>query len=120
MQHRICPNLAVFCDLVRYNGVMEEYEDYEEFETLEQKPPFNRREHLKRIGFKPGISGNPAGKKKGTKNMIYRWIAEAASNEKLVDHNGKPMTPQERIAKAILRKAMKGDLRAMKYLVDVY
>ncbi len=89
-------------------------------EDIFEKQTFNRKEHLRRIGFKPGVSGNPTGKKPGTKNMIYRWIAKAVENEKLVDHNGKPMTPQERIAKAILRKAMRGDKRALKYLADVY
>ena len=67
-------------------------------------------ENLK--SWQKGQSGNPRGKKKGTKNRktIVREMLES------VDNSG--LTTTERIVKALIKKALKGDVKAFHALMD--
>ena len=55
--------------------------------------------------FRPGQSGNPAGKKPGTLNratLLGRWLAEADA---------------DRIAQAVIRRALEGDTIAARFVL---
>ena len=64
--------------------------------------------------FKPGQSGNPSGRKKGTLN--FKSDLEAELSEIVVfndDGQECKVTKQRAIAKALIALAMRGDLRAI-------
>jgi hypothetical protein len=67
----------------------------------------------KRSQFKPGQSGNPSGKNKGTKN-IATDLREILSEKVTFAENGtlKTMTKQRALASALVSAAIGGDLRA--------
>lgn len=64
-------------------------------------------------GFKPGVSGNPAGKPKGTKNKltIYREKVLMKQEKKLLDE-----LPE--ILDVVIDRAKKGDMTATKMILD--
>lgn len=78
--------------------------------------------------FKPGQSGNPAGKPKGTRDRstFLRMLAEAivrddSGKTQLVpfgDDVGRPMTAEEIADAAVLLKAMKGNVPAYHVFKD--
>jgi len=71
-----------------------------------QKPPVDTR-------FKPGRSGNPKGRPKGTKNLKTDLAEEL--NERITIREGtatKTLSKQRILVKALLNKAGKGDVRA--------
>src|SRR6202012_1140240 len=67
----------------------------------------------KRSQFKPGQSGNPSGKNKGSKN-IATDLQEILSEQVTFTENGslKTMTKQRALASALVSAAIGGDLRA--------
>jgi hypothetical protein len=67
----------------------------------------------KRTQFKPGQSGNPSGKNKGTKN-IATDLQEILSEQVTFAEDGtlKTMTKQRALASALVSAAIGGDLRA--------
>lgn len=70
--------------------------------------------------FKPGQSGNPSGKPKGTRDMAT--IAQEALDEIVtVDIAGKSrkLTKRELVIRALVNKAAKGDLRACATLLEL-
>ena len=78
------------------------------------KPPLHSR-------FKPGQSGNPKGRGKGTKNL-KTILQEVAFDRKIkVTRDGKSMsmTPLEVTIEQMLAKAMKGDLKAADRLLSL-
>ena len=65
--------------------------------------------------FKPGQSGNPRGRPKGSKNL--RSIVETRASEKvMVTLNGEPreMTRKDLIVSSLMAKAAKGDIPALR------
>jgi hypothetical protein len=77
------------------------------------KPP----EHTK---FKPGSSGNPRGRPKGSRGITA--ILDRAVQEKVVINEGgrrKTVTKFEAAMKQLANKAASGDLRASKLLISV-
>jgi hypothetical protein len=69
--------------------------------------------------FKPGQSGNPKGRPKGTKNRIT--IFNQALNERVVvtEHGKrKNITKQEAIFKQLVNKAASGDHRAAQLVIN--
>jgi hypothetical protein len=70
------------------------------------KPP-------KHSQFKPGHSGNPKGRAKGTRNLATD-LAEELSEKLVVTEGGKPkrITKQRALIKALVAKSIKGDPRA--------
>lgn len=77
------------------------------------KPP-------KQHQFKPGQSGNPKGRPKGTKNLKTDLFEELA--EKLtVTEGGRTLklSKQRVMLKALMAKAAKGDVRAANTVIDL-
>lgn len=75
------------------------------------KPP-------KRTRFRPGQSGNPAGRPKGSRNASS--LAKLALERRItVDHNGRRqrMTVREFACLRLAEKAAEGDLKALDYLL---
>src|SRR6516164_7045004 len=76
------------------------------------KPPSGSR-------FKPGQSGNPKGRPKGTKNRIT--IFNQALNERVVvmeRGRRKSITKQEAIFKQLVNRAASGDHRATQLVIN--
>jgi hypothetical protein len=61
--------------------------------------------------FRPGQSGNPSGR---PKEVFSRWIRHELES---LDTTGKTQIAQK-IAKVLVRKAMRGDLRAIQLILD--
>ena len=63
--------------------------------------------------FKPGHSGNPKGRPKGTKNLKTDLMEELAERIN-VSEGGKPkkLSKQRALVKSLTAKAIKGDARA--------
>lgn len=76
------------------------------------KPPVDYR-------FKPGISGNPRGRRRGVKNF-NTVVRDAATRQITVRDNGKPkrMPLIEAFFWLISRDALRGDHRAARILLD--
>lgn len=77
------------------------------------KPP-------KKTQFKPGHSGNPKGRPKGVKNLATD-LEEELSEKLLVTEAGKQhaVTKQRAMLKALVAKALKGDVRAAGTLLNL-
>lgn len=84
-------------------------------------------EHLKPTQFKPGASGNPAGKKPGTMNRktLFKNIMEAAAldivKKRQAMYLGKayePTTIQEQVAAQMVILAMEGDQTAAEMVLN--
>ena len=69
--------------------------------------------------FRPGLSGNPRGRPKGSKNFATAILAELQARI-LVNENGrrKTITKREAIAKQLVNKAAGGDPRVMPLLLS--
>jgi hypothetical protein len=89
---------------------MKETKDYE---VGYQKPP-------KQSQFKPGKSGNPMGRPKGTKDLATD-LREELSQMIQVTENGKPqrISKQRAVLKALSAKAVKGDTRAIGIILNL-
>jgi hypothetical protein len=77
--------------------------------------------------WKPGQSGNPAGRKPGSKNVstIVRQLLEQDANTNLLSNaniaeltNGKPTTYTQAIVLAMLKRASEGSVQAVKWLTE--
>src|SRR5215204_4392048 len=78
------------------------------------KPPSHSR-------FKPGQSGNPGGRKKGSRNM--KSVLEDILLEEIeMIENGRKRTVSmlEALLKRAVQEGLRGDLRAIKDLLDRY
>lgn len=68
--------------------------------------------------FKPGSSGNPYGRPKGTKN--FKTLFEEELRDKIMIRDGKEtksVSKQEAIIKTIMRDALKGEPKAITNLL---
>ena len=76
------------------------------------RPPLTTR-------WKPGQSGNPKGRPRGSKNL-NTILAEALDEKIPVQEKGKTrlMTAREVIAKKIVLSAMKGDHKSIDYVLS--
>ena len=85
----------------------------DEYEVGYGKPPLHTR-------FQAGVSGNPAGRKSGSRN-VNTVVLAAASERVTVNQNGKKhsMTKFEAAATQLVNQAAGGDRHAMKHLVDL-
>jgi hypothetical protein len=71
------------------------------------RPPVHTR-------FKPGTSGNPSGRPKGRRGFLAELIDELAQATEVGDGESRAkVTKQQAVIIALLRKAMRGDLRAI-------
>lgn len=70
--------------------------------------------------FKPGASGNPHGRPKGTKN--FKTLFEEELHDKISIRDGKvtkSVSKQEAIIKTIMRDALKGEPKAITNLLTL-
>jgi hypothetical protein len=83
------------------------------YEVGYKKPPAHGQ-------FQPGQSGNPKGRKKGSKNFSAVLLDEMAETIKIaVGGTEKVLTKCEVVVKAMINKAMNGDLKATKLLLGM-
>lgn len=77
------------------------------------KPPMHSR-------FKKGVSGNPNGRPKGTRNFVT-VLLKTLREKVVINENGKRtvITKLEAAVKQLVNKAAAGDLVAVKYLVGI-
>jgi Family of unknown function (DUF5681) len=77
------------------------------------RPPHHTR-------FKPGRSGNPKGRSKGTKNLKTD-LMEELSERICISEGGKSkrLSKQRALLKSLAAKAIKGDARAMNILLNL-
>lgn len=70
--------------------------------------------------FQKGISGNPAGRKKGSRNRqtIVREILESIMSHKLETGEKIDIPVVEAMTRAVVGKALDGDVQAFKELMD--
>lgn len=77
--------------------------------------------------WKPGQSGNPAGRKLGSKNVstIVRKLLEEDAVDDLLSSanltdlaNGQPTSYAQAMVLAMIKKALEGDVRAVKWLAE--
>jgi hypothetical protein len=84
-----------------------------DYEVGYSKPPKHTR-------FKPGQSGNPRGRPKGTKNLKTDLMEELG--EKILIREGdhpRQVSKQRALVKALLTRALKGDVRAANLLLSM-
>ena len=77
------------------------------------KPPIHSR-------FKKGVSGNPNGRPKGTRNFVT-VLLKTLREKVVINENGKRtvITKLEAAVKQLVNKAAAGNLVAVKYLVGI-
>lgn len=81
--------------------------------------PNPKYKHLDATKWKPGKSGNPKGKPKGTKHLS-KWIQELMNDDKfeykLKDGSLFVGTPLKAIVTSLIQRCLDGDLKAFDYL----
>src|SRR5215510_13877710 len=84
-------------------------------ERAEKVGPGNPPRHTR---FKPGQSGNPKGRPKGSKNLATE-LQQQLRKKVTITVEGKPkrMTVQEVIARRLANDSMKGTTKAMELLI---
>jgi Family of unknown function (DUF5681) len=83
----------------------------EDYEVGKGRPPLSTR-------WKPGQSGNPKGRPKGAKNLVT--IFHESFKQKLeIQERGKfrQITALEAIVKKLMNEALKGNLKAIEFLL---
>jgi hypothetical protein len=95
----------------RGNDTAPDGEACPEYEVGDRRPP-------KHSQFKPGVSGNPKGRPKGSVNLRTR-VTQQLRQPVTVTRNGRPvkMRKGDLIALQIVDTAAKGDLKAAMYVV---
>jgi Family of unknown function (DUF5681) len=84
-----------------------------DYEVGYAKPPQYHR-------FKPGQSGNPKGRSKGTRNFKADLAEESAEMVTITEGGRKKRISKQRLAiKALMAKACKGDPRAIALVLQV-
>jgi hypothetical protein len=77
--------------------------------------------------WKPGQSGNPAGRKYGSKNIstiVRKLLEQDAKDGILTDSNlidlanGQPTSFAQAMVLAMIKKALEGDVRAVRWLAE--
>lgn len=83
-----------------------------QYEVGYGKPP-------KSTQFKPGQSGNPKGRTKGSKNGIYTYI-QRELNSSITLTDGSKITKDQGFARQLTNKALRGDIQSQKLLFNIH
>ena len=83
-----------------------------QYEVGYGKPP-------KKTQFKPGQSGNPKGRTKGSKNGIYTYI-QRELNSSITLTDGSHITKEQGLARQLTNKALRGDIQSQKLLFNIH
>jgi hypothetical protein len=87
----------------------------------------NNKNYTNLKSWKKGQSGNPAGRKQGSKNVstIVRKLLDQDAKDGLLSNanltelaNGKPTSYAQAMVLAMIKKALEGDIRAVRWLAD--
>lgn len=85
----------------------------EDYEVGYSKPP-------KETQFKPGTSGNPAGRPKGVKNLATDLVDELGEKVKVTEGSKQvTITKQRAMVKSLMAKALSGDVRAVETFIKL-
>ena len=76
------------------------------------KPP-------KKTQFKPGQSGNPKGRTKGSRNGIYTYV-QRELNSSITLTDGTRITKEQGFARQLTNKALRGDIQSQKLLFNIH
>ena len=79
------------------------------------------KEDIKAHEFKPGQSGNPNGRPKGSKNrstLAKKWLEVKESITNPITGEKEELEQQDIMTLALIKKARKGDVQAHKELMD--
>jgi hypothetical protein len=89
------------------------FDKQRDYEVGYGKPPRTTR-------FKKGQSGNPRGRRSGSKNLST-LLSEALNEPVIVTENGRrrKVSKREAIIKQLVNQSAKGDWRATKLLLDI-
>lgn len=96
-------------------------------EYLLKYKEMNNKNYPNLKSWKKGQSGNPAGRKQGSKNVstIVRELLEKDVKDGLLSSadltelaNGKPTSYAQAMVLAMIKKALEGDIRAVRWLAD--
>lgn len=71
--------------------------------------------------FKPGQSGNPAGRKKGSKNrstIAREWLAANTNIKNPLTGQSEDLSQEDIITLALIKKARRGNVAAYQALMD--
>lgn len=92
---------------------MTDYDDDTDYPVGYGKPP-------KDTQFKPGQSGNPAGRPKGSRNL-KTVLLDVLSEEITIRENGRPLviSKLEALCRSLAADALAGDKQTRKMLIDV-
>ena len=83
-----------------------------QYEVGYGKPP-------KKTQFKPGQSGNPKGRTKGSRNGIYTYI-QRELNSSITLTDGSRITKEQGFARQLTNKALRGDIQSQKLLFNIH
>jgi len=83
-----------------------------QYEVGYGKPP-------KKTQFKPGQSGNPKGRTKGSKNGIFTYI-QRELNSSITLTDGSRITKEQGFARQLTNKALRGDIQSQKLLFNIH
>lgn len=87
----------------------------------------NNKNYPNLKSWKKGQSGNPAGRKQGSKNVstiVRKLLEQSAADEILQTSNlaelakGQPTSYAQAMVLAMIKKALEGDVRAVKWLAE--
>lgn len=83
-----------------------------QYEVGYGKPP-------KKTQFKPGQSGNPKGRTKGSKHTIYTYI-QRELNSSITLTDGSKITKEQGFARQLTNKALRVDIQSQKLLFNIH
>lgn len=83
-----------------------------QYEVGYGKPP-------KKTQFKPGQSGNPKGRTKGSRNGIYTYV-QRELNSSITLTDGTRITKEQGLARQLTNKALRGDIQSQKLLFNIH
>lgn len=98
------------------NGVKEWAAQTEEPAAMPKQYKVGYGKPPKSTQFKPGQSGNPKGRTKGSKNSIYTCV-QRELNSFITLTDGSKITKEQGFARQLTNKALRGDIQSQKFII---